>query len=78
MVFIYGGGFEIGSAYSYTYGPDYFLDEDIVLVTLNYRLGVLGESNMFKTIIISKHLICSSSTSKMYMVENVIAYSEIM
>ncbi|XP_054287979.1 juvenile hormone esterase-like [Macrosteles quadrilineatus] len=42
MVFIYGGGFEIGSAYSYTYGPDYFLDEDIVLVTLNYRVGVLG------------------------------------
>lgn len=26
------------------YHPDYLLDKDIVLVTINYRLGVLGES----------------------------------
>lgn len=28
-----------------TYHPDYLLDKDIVLVTINYRLGVLGKSN---------------------------------
>ncbi|CAG7664907.1 unnamed protein product, partial [Allacma fusca] len=24
------------------YRPDYFMDHDVILVTLNYRLGVLG------------------------------------
>ena len=24
------------------YGPQYFLDKDIILVTINYRLGTLG------------------------------------
>lgn len=28
-----------------SYHPDYLLDKDIVLVTINYRLGVLGKSN---------------------------------
>lgn len=26
------------------YGPDYFMDNDVVLVSANYRLGALGES----------------------------------
>ena len=26
----------------YSYDPDYLLDEDIVLVTINYRLGMFG------------------------------------
>lgn len=30
-----------GSSNSYT-GPDYLMDEDVILVTMNYRLGVLG------------------------------------
>lgn len=25
-----------------SFGPDYFLDHDIVLVTANYRVGILG------------------------------------
>uniref|UniRef100_A0A1Y1L4R3 Carboxylic ester hydrolase n=1 Tax=Photinus pyralis TaxID=7054 RepID=A0A1Y1L4R3_PHOPY len=40
MIFIHGGGFVCGTGNSY--GPDYLLDEDIVLVTFNYRLGPLG------------------------------------
>ena len=27
---------------NYRYEPDYLLDEDIVLVTINYRLGMFG------------------------------------
>lgn len=42
MVFIHGGEFEKGSGGSSDYGPGYLLDEDVVLVTPNYRLGVLG------------------------------------
>ena len=43
MVFIYGGGYTSGDNSAGQYGPHYFLDKDIVLVTFNYRLGVLGE-----------------------------------
>jgi len=45
MVFIYGGGFTSGDNKVANYGPHYFLDKEIVLVTVNYRLGVLGECN---------------------------------
>ncbi|XP_025262683.1 esterase E4 isoform X1 [Camponotus floridanus] len=47
MVWIHGGGFYIGSGDSTFYGPDYIVEKDIVLVTLNYRLGVLGFLNLY-------------------------------
>ena len=40
MAWVHGGAFAIGSGSEY--GADYFMDEDIILVTLNYRLGALG------------------------------------
>lgn len=42
MVWIHGGGFNVGSGDATFYGPDYIVRKDVVLVTLNYRLGVLG------------------------------------
>ncbi|KAL3278473.1 hypothetical protein HHI36_013792 [Cryptolaemus montrouzieri] len=42
MVWIYGGGFEIGSSEYNLVGPDYFLDEDVIFVAFNYRLGIFG------------------------------------
>lgn len=44
MVFIHGGSFVFGSGNGETdlYGPNYLLDRDVVLVTLNYRLAALG------------------------------------
>ena len=42
MVFIHGGSYVRGSGDDRFYGPDYLMDEDIVLVTINYRLGVFG------------------------------------
>nr|AJP62547.1 carboxylesterase [Oxya chinensis] len=42
MVWIHGGGYTVGSGNSDMYGPDYLLNHDVVVVTLNYRLGVLG------------------------------------
>jgi len=42
IVFIHGGAFCVGSNESRLYGPDYFLDHSVVLVTINYRLGPLG------------------------------------
>ena len=43
LVFIHGGAFYTGTANSHIYGPDYLLREDLVLVTIQYRLGALGE-----------------------------------
>ena len=43
MVWIHGGGFGFGSGSREFYGPDYLVEQDIVLVTINYRLGPLGK-----------------------------------
>lgn len=44
MVWIHGGAFMMGSGNGDTdfYGPEYLLDKDIVLVTINYRLDIFG------------------------------------
>ncbi|KAG7202324.1 hypothetical protein KM043_018656 [Ampulex compressa] len=42
MVWIYGGAFVSGNNNISVYGPDFFMEEDVVVVTLNYRLGALG------------------------------------
>ncbi|KAK4880294.1 hypothetical protein RN001_008440 [Aquatica leii] len=42
MVYIFFGAFIAGSGRSDYAGPEYLLDEDVILVTINYRLGVLG------------------------------------
>ncbi|XP_035718383.1 esterase FE4-like [Vespa mandarinia] len=46
MVYIHGGGFIVGSGIEQVIRPDYFMNKDIVLVTTNYRLGVLGFLNL--------------------------------
>jgi acetyl esterase/lipase len=42
MVWFHGGGFVGGSGSSDVYGPDFLVAEDVVVVTLNYRLGPFG------------------------------------
>ncbi|XP_075147099.1 uncharacterized protein LOC142221306 [Haematobia irritans] len=42
MVWIYGGGFQIGEATRDLYSPDYFMQRDVILITFNYRLGIFG------------------------------------
>ncbi|XP_046835897.1 juvenile hormone esterase-like [Vespa crabro] len=46
MVWIHGGGFYLGSGNDDMYSPDYIIRKDIILVTINYRLGVLGFLNL--------------------------------
>ncbi|XP_034835052.1 esterase FE4-like [Maniola hyperantus] len=41
MLFIHGGGFFDGSASS-MYGPEYLVNKGVILVTINYRLNILG------------------------------------
>ena len=42
MVFIHGGHFMTGSGEEY--GAKYFMEEEVILVTFNYRLGVFGKA----------------------------------
>lgn len=42
VVHIHGGGFMLGAP-QYMAGPEFFMDRDVVVVSLNYRLGILGE-----------------------------------
>ncbi|XP_075235208.1 juvenile hormone esterase-like isoform X2 [Lycorma delicatula] len=46
MVWVHGGGFQSGSGNTDYYGPDFLVKNDVVLVTFNYRLGVLGFLNL--------------------------------
>lgn len=42
MVWLHGGSFRVGSSSEHFYGPDFLLQKDVVVVTVNYRLGALG------------------------------------
>lgn len=43
MVSIHGGAFTGGSANEAMQGPKNLLTQDVVLVTINYRLGIFGK-----------------------------------
>lgn len=43
MVYIYGGAFKTGSNSTSMYAPDFLLMHDIILVSMNYRLGAFGK-----------------------------------
>lgn len=46
MVWIHGGGFTDGSGDDTIYGPDFMVEADTILVTMNYRLGIFGFMNL--------------------------------
>lgn len=43
MFWVHGGGLRTGSAGDALYGPDFLAARDVVVVTVNYRLGPLGK-----------------------------------
>lgn len=49
MFWIHGGAFTMGSGGTELFGPDYLVEKNVVLVTINYRLGPLGEYMKAKT-----------------------------
>ncbi|XP_065225799.1 esterase E4-like [Planococcus citri] len=46
MVSIHGGGFMLFTGSRLFFSPDYLITRDVVIVTINYRLGVLGFLNL--------------------------------
>ncbi|KZC04935.1 Acetylcholinesterase [Dufourea novaeangliae] len=42
MIWIYGGAFLCGANHRIFYGPDLLIEDDVIVVAMNYRLGPLG------------------------------------
>lgn len=42
LVFIHGGAFSKGSGNDDYYGPDFIVEQGVILVTFNYRFGLFG------------------------------------
>lgn len=42
MYYIYGGSFSSGSAVFNGLGPHYFVENNVIIVTVNYRVGAMG------------------------------------
>ena len=42
FVYFHDGSYVFGSASRSEYGPDFLLDDNMILVTGNYRIGALG------------------------------------
>lgn len=43
MIWFHSGNFNNGFGDDSLYGPDFLIEQDVILVTLNYRLGPIGE-----------------------------------
>lgn len=46
MFWIHGGGLKTGGSSMERYGPQMYMDREVVLVTINYRLGIFGFLSM--------------------------------
>lgn len=42
IFWIHGGGFAEGSGNDFFFGPDFLLEQGLIVVTINYRLGTFG------------------------------------
>lgn len=42
LVWIHGGGWQFGSSSTELYDPEYFIEWNVTIVTMNYRLGAFG------------------------------------
>ncbi|KAG5868565.1 hypothetical protein JTB14_013963 [Gonioctena quinquepunctata] len=51
MFYIHGGGFKEGAGVMDVIGPHYFMENDVIVVTVNYRLGPLGFLSTGDTVI---------------------------
>ncbi|XP_050302131.1 venom carboxylesterase-6-like isoform X2 [Anthonomus grandis grandis] len=51
LLWIHGGGYTDGNSLYSNFGPDFLINKDIVIVTINYRLGPFGFLSTGDTII---------------------------
>jgi carboxylesterase type B len=54
MFYIHGGAFSVGSGMDAS--PDLFVNNDVVLVAVNYRLGPFGKKNIILVLLYKRYL----------------------
>lgn len=42
IFYLYGGGFRAGSGDDVLHGPDFLIEQDVILVTINFRVHIFG------------------------------------
>ncbi|XP_065219709.1 esterase E4-like [Planococcus citri] len=72
IVYIHGGSFQIGSAGGYN--PQYFMDKDVILVIINYRLGVLGFFGLNNDVISGNYGLKDQALALQWVKENIAAF----
>lgn len=55
MFWVHGGGYYGGSGNDTHKRPDYLMAKDVILVSINYRLGALGEIYFYESIVFFKY-----------------------
>ncbi|KAI2474029.1 hypothetical protein C4B38_000111 [Diabrotica virgifera virgifera] len=51
MFYLFGGGFRDGASQYNVYGPDYLIEQEVLMVSLNYRVGPFGFLSTADTVI---------------------------
>ncbi|XP_054262011.1 juvenile hormone esterase-like isoform X2 [Macrosteles quadrilineatus] len=74
MVFLHPGGYAAVTGSSYWDGPQYLLEKDIVLVTINYRLGALGFLSTQDTILPGNYGMKDQVEAFKWVQQNILAF----
>ncbi|KZC14640.1 Venom carboxylesterase-6 [Dufourea novaeangliae] len=74
MIWLHGCGWICGAGHSEFYGPKFLLDHDVILVTVNYRLGPLGFLSMEDTVLPGNNGMKDQAQSIRWVHENIAAF----
>ncbi|XP_018054571.1 PREDICTED: esterase E4-like isoform X1 [Atta colombica] len=74
MVWIHGGGYFVGSGNPDWYGPDHFMQTDVVLVTMNFRLSSLGFLNLNDEVITGNQALKDAILALKWIKKNIITF----
>lgn len=74
MIWLHGCGWICGAGHSEFYSPKFLLDHDVILVTVNYRLGPLGFLSMEDTVLPGNNGMKDQVQSIRWVHENIAAF----
>ncbi|XP_076643336.1 carboxylic ester hydrolase-like [Halictus rubicundus] len=74
MIWLHGCGWICGAGHSEFYSPKFLLDRDVILVTVNYRLGPLGFLSMEDTVLPGNNGMKDQVQSIRWVHENIAAF----